>query len=49
MAWEEEVVEEQQDLQEAEEAVVVGEVRHLLLEAVVEELEDGSLRPGEEV
>lgn len=42
------MVEEQQDLQVAEEAAVVVEVRHLLLEAMEEELEDGSLRPGEE-
>jgi hypothetical protein len=47
VAWEVVVVEEHQDLQEAEVAVV--EVRHLLLEAVVEELEDESWRPGEEV
>jgi hypothetical protein len=48
VAWEVVVVEEQQDLQEVEEAVVEG-VPHLLLGAMVEELEDGSLRPGEEV
>jgi hypothetical protein len=41
------VEEEQQDLQVVE--AVVEEVRHLLLEATVEELEDESLRPEEEV